>query len=383
MRGWLTLSLALLATSAAARADPRAQLAAAQAESAAAAKRAGELERAAAAQTDAARQARLAEAALAQRIAATQADIAAAEARLTLVRWLAGQQQARLAAKQAPVARLLAALQSLAGRPPVVAIAQPGTVDDLVHVRAVLGTTLPAIRARTIEVRGELDHTRGLQRSAAQAAAALREGRARLETNRLALVRLEAEHRLRARNLNQSALYQSERALALGERARDIVGLMSTTRDAAAVGASLATLSGPLPRPGRAGEMARGAAPAAGAYRLPVPGRIVTGFGEVSDSGVRSRGLTLATARGASVSAPAAGRVLFAGRFRRYGRVVVIDHGLGWTSALTGLDQATVARGDRVKAGDAIGRAAISDDPRITIELRRRGRPIEPAALIG
>lgn len=382
MRALLALSVVLLASSAVAQDqgpdDLGTRLTRAKAQSAAATTRADQLDRAAAAQTDAARQAQLAEAALAARVSAAQADITAAQARGALVGRLAADQRARLAQSQSPIARLLAALQSLANRPPLVAVAQPGTVDDLVHVRAVLGSTIPAIRARTAEARAELERTRALQRSAALAATALRDGRARLEANRLALVKLEAEHRLRAETLGRGALYQSDRALALGERARDIVGVLAATRDAAEIEASLATLPGPLPRPGGT-ETPAAARPA---YRLPAAGRIVVGFGEISDTGVRSRGLTLATAPLAAVVAPASGRIAYVGHFRGYGQVVVIDHGAGWASTLTGLGETKVRRGDRVAAGAQIGRAP-AEDPHVTAELRRRGRPIEPAALIG
>lgn len=379
MRALLPLSLALFAGAATARAEPDAALSQARRQAATATARADQLDRAAAIETDAARQGRLAEAAMSARIAAAQANVAAAEVQTALVARQFADQRARLAQNQAPVARLLAALQSLAARPPVVAIAQPGTVDDLVHVRAVLGGTIPAIRARTADARAELDRTRALQRSAAVATRALADGRARLEANRLAFVKLEAEHRLRIRASDDTGLYQSDRALALGEQAREIVGLMTTTRDAADVEASLATLSGPLPRPD-ASEAA--VTTVTRAYRLPAAGRIVTGFGELSDTGVRSRGLTLATVPLAPVIAPAPGRIAYAGRFREYGRVVVIDHGAGWTTTLIGLGETGVRRGDHIAAGAPIGRAPAAD-PHVTVELRRRGRPIEPAALIG
>lgn len=373
------LPLALLAAAAPDTAERR--LTDAKTAATAAAARADRLDRAAAAARDAAGRARLAEAALTARVAAAEADIAAAEARVALVRRATVAQQAALAEQQGPVARLLAALQALAARPPLAALAQPGSVDDLVHVRAVLGSTLPVVRARTAGVRAGLDRTRALESGAARAAAALRDGRVRLEANRLALVRLEADQRLRAQGLGRDALYESDRALALGERARDIVGTMGAARDAAAVEASLATLSGPLPRPGAADPATPGAV-----YRLPVAGPVVTGFGELSDTGVRSRGLTLAPGANARVVAPAGGRIVYAGRFRRYGRVVVIDHGRGWTSALIGLGTTDVVRGDRVAAGDAIGRAGGAvegDEPRVTVELRRNGRPVESAPLIG
>ncbi|MES2754282.1 MAG: peptidoglycan DD-metalloendopeptidase family protein [Pseudomonadota bacterium] len=383
MRVALLIALPVFAGTAQAQIDPRERLAQAQAQSAAAGARAARLERAAAAQRDSARQARAAEAAVAQRIVGAQADIAAAEARVAIVARAQAVQRARLAERQGPVARLLAALQSLAARPPLVAVAQPGSVDDLVHVRAALGTALPVVRARTAGVRAELAATRTLQRRAAQAAQGLIDGRRALEAQRLALIQLEAQHRYRSRALGRDALYESDRALALGERARDLVGSLSIAADEAGIARALMALSGPLPRPGDAGSEAAATA----VYRLPVAGRVVTGLGEISDAGVRSRGLTLACRPDARVNAPAGGQVRYAGPFRQYGRVVVIDHGDGWTSAVTGLGDIDVALGDRVRAGDRIGRAqgdgASGDEPRVTVELRRRGRPVDLTALIG
>src|SRR3546814_4274328 len=72
-----------------------------------------------------------------------------------------------------PVVRLLAALQSLASRPAIVSVAQPGSVDDMVHIRAVLGSVTPAIRARTTAVRRDLADTRALEADAAAALTAL------------------------------------------------------------------------------------------------------------------------------------------------------------------------------------------------------------------
>ena len=120
----------------------------------------------------------------------------------------------------------------------------------------------------------------------------------------------------------------------------------------------------------------------AGAYRLPVVGRIVAGLGEVNDSGVRSRGITVATQPGGQVVAPAAGRVSFAGDYRGYGKIVIIDHGGGWTSLITGMIALSVSVGDTLDAGAPVGRAG-SDDSRITVELRRAGRPVDLVAMLG
>lgn len=390
-RGFLIGAVALAGASVAPAqdtADQRQRLAEAKAQSAAAAARSAGLERAAAIERDQAAQARAQEAAVAARIQQAEADIAAGQARIAIIDTLLADQRARLAVKQAPVARLMAALQSLARRPAVISMVQPGSVDDLVHVRAVLSSTLPVIRARTADVRADLAQTRALQEQAALATRALAESRARLEAQRLALTRLEAEHRLRSRTLGRDALFESDRAIALGEKARDIVDLMDTIGNQAATRESLQSLPGPLPRPPRPGEAAAPIDPmhwsnAAPPYRLPVQGKIVTGLGEVSAAGVRSRGLTLAPLAGAQVVAPAAGRIAFAGPFRDYGAIVIIDHGGGWTSLVAGLGSVSVRIGEAVGQGAPIGQAQRGEAPRVTVELRRRDRAVDMTALIG
>ena len=134
-------------------ADARAGAAAAQARAQALEQQAG-LERNAAAIV----QAR--ERAMAARVAAAEAEVTAAQARVDLVTGLLEQQQAKLAKAQAPLAHLLAAMQSMAARPPVAAVAQPGSVADLAHVRAVFATVAPVIARRSATVRAELAATR-------------------------------------------------------------------------------------------------------------------------------------------------------------------------------------------------------------------------------
>ena len=361
--------------------DQRQRLVAAQRDAVIATRRAEALARDAAAERNAADKARAEEAALAARVRAAEANLAAARARQAIVTRLLADQQTTLATQQAPVARLLAALTALARRPAVVAIAQPGSIDDLVHVRAVLGGALPLVQQRTDGVRRQIARTRGLERDASVAAAALRRGRAQLETDRVALATLEAAHRRRASALGRHAMSEEDRALALGERARDLVESLGDDAVAQATAADLAALPGPLPRPLAPGT--RLPVPAAGAYRLPVRGRLVTGTGEISDAGVRSRGLTFAVAAGAPVVAPAGGVVRYAKAYRGYGTIVILDHGDGWTSLVTGLAAAGVRSGERIAAGAPLGRAAGGEEPRITVELRRRGRPVDIAALLG
>ncbi|MEG3087677.1 murein hydrolase activator EnvC family protein [Sphingomonas sp. PB4P5] len=368
--------------------DQQQRLADAKAQSVAAAARSAALDRQAAGERDQARQARAQEAAVAARIQQAEADIAAGQARIAIIDRLIAEQRLRLDQKQGPIVRLIAALQSFARRPVLISIVQPGSLSDIVHVRAVLANTLPVIRARTADVRAGLARSRQLQADAALASGNLATARAELEAQRLALTRLEAAHRLRSRALGRESLFESDRAIALGERARDIVDLMGQLDDQANVRERLASLPGPQPRPPRPGEVASpvdsvpwtaGSPP----YRLPVLGKVVTGLGELSAAGVRSRGLTLATAAAATVVAPAAGRVAYAGPFRGYGRIVILDHGGGWTSLVSGLGATSVKVGETIGQGGPIGRAPDADSPRVTVELRRRGRAMDMTPLIG
>lgn len=359
--------------------EQQARLKSANAASNAAEARARALEQAAASERDRAAQARAREAAAAERVKAAEAELVAAEARIAIVDQLLAAQRVQVAERQGPIVRLIAALQSMARRPAVLGLIQPGSTEDMVHVRAVLGTAMPAVERRTTEVRAELARVQRLRANAAGAVTGLRDGRARLEAERIALVQLEATHRARSQELGRSALIESDRALALGERARDLVDQMQSEDEASQVQRTLFALPGPLPRPEDAADSVP---PHAAAYRLPVSGRLVTGLGELSATGVRARGLTLATATNARVIAPAAGRVVYAGPFRGYRGVIIIDHGEGWTSLVAGLGGLAVRVGDQIPQGRVIGRAWASGDPRVTIELRRRGEPMDLAQLL-
>ena len=358
--------------------DDRHRLAEAKRAAAVARAQANALDAAAGREIDVARRTQREEQALGARVAAAASTVRVAQAQIALVAAMQDRQRERLAATQAPAARLLAALTGLARRPTIAAIAQPGSVDDLVHVRAVLGAALPQVRARAVGVQAELAATRRLAARATQAARALADGRTELERQRTALAMLEAQHRGQAAALTRGAIGQSDRALALGERARDLVDRLDEQGVATAIAAGLAALPGPALRP------AASAPPTAssGAYRLPVDGRIVTGLGEMSAVGVRSRGLTFAVAPDSLVVAPAGGTVRYAARFRGYGIIVLIDHGAGWSSLVTGLGRTDVRPGMTIAAGTSLGRAAMGDEPRVTVELRRRGRPVDIAALL-
>ncbi|HKX88174.1 MAG TPA: peptidoglycan DD-metalloendopeptidase family protein [Sphingopyxis sp.] len=368
----------------------RTQLLDAKQQSAAAMARSTLFEKQAAAASSEADRLKKRSAALAARIQSAEADISAGEARVALVTRRLSAQRARLAEQQQPLLELAASLQQLSRQPPVSVLAQPGSLTDMVHARAVIDAAMPVIEHRTAGVRGDLATLDSIRRQQAIALKALSSSKAQLAQRRDALTRLENEGRLRARELVSSAQLEADRALGLGEKARDIVDLMDSLEADSAVRAELARLAGPIPRPRNPEGSATRVGPSAtaeaelapGAYRLPVVGRIVAGLGEVNESGVRSRGVTIAARAGGQVVAPAPGRVSFAGDYRGYGKIVIIDHGGGWVSLLTGMIALSVGVGDTLDAGTPVGRAG-SDDSHITVELRRAGRPVDIVAMIG
>ncbi len=374
--------------------DAEAALSRATRESRIAEARAARLTRAAEDATEAAIRTASEAAALAAQIQQAEADIEIARARLTIARKARADLTAQLAERQEPTARLAAALQTAARRPLVLAALQPGSLTDVVHVRAVLGSAVPQIRARTATLRSELARGRALEAQGARALAQMREGEGALRERRAALAALENRQRIASRSARGAALREAERALAFAEEARDLDGLVDKLGEVAALRQELAALPGPVLRPAdmtsaalqEPGPVPRPiqaprTAPPPRDFQLPVQGRTLVGFGAKRASGLASTGISLAPARDAQVVAPARGRVAFAGAYRGFGRIVIIEHDGGWTSLVTGLDRVEVAVGDTVIGGSPIGRASGGVQP-VTIELRRDGIPVNPVQYV-
>lgn len=373
--------------------EAEAELARATGESRRAAARAARFAREAEAATEAAQRSAREAAALAARIQQAEADLEAARARYTLVRAARAELTARLAKQQEPAARLVGALQVAARRPLALSALQPGSLEDLVHVRAVLATAVPAIRQRTQGLRADVERGQALEARAERALAALRAGEAALRARRQRLAGLETRQRLASREARAGAAREAERALALAEEARDLDGLVRRLDEVAALRRDLAALPGPVLRPANLSDLSGAppepvrASPAATAppprgFQLPVHGRTLVGFGERRASGLASTGITLAPAADAQVVAPAAGRVAFAGPYRGFGRIVIIEHDGGWTSLVTGLARIDVAVGDVLIGGSPMGAAGRRGEA-VTIELRRAGEPVNPLQFLG
>lgn len=380
------------ASSFASPAEARAELNRAQQQAREAAARAEKLtEQANLAERTADRSAREA-AALAARIQQAEANIAASEARLALITDQRRVLDAHLAERQQPIVRLTGALQNMARRPLALSALRPGSLKDTVYVRAVLETTVPEIRGRTASLRAELGQSRRLEETAASALAELRAQQDTLENRRQSLAVMEQRQRRASREASGIAVRESERALALSEQARDLDDLVDELGAAASLRKELAALPGPIIRPARPGqsevaeEVRPTPTPSATSpprdFQLPVDGRILTGFGAAGEAGSVSSGLTLAPRSGAQIVSPGRGQVAFAGPYRGFGQIVIVEHANGWTSLITGLAKSNVTIGDVLVGGSPLGTAAEDASP-ITFELRREGEPVNPLEYMG
>ena len=369
--------------------DAAAALARSQAQGADARKRAEGLEAGAATATAAADKTAQEAAALAARVQESEAQIAANEAQLRLIAQDQSRWRAELAQKQQPLIELTAALQRLTRRPPLLSLLRPGSLREAVYLRAVLETLLPEVARRTAGLREAIERGKVLAARAQQATTALRAGQTELARRRAELGVIEERQRLASVQASGAANRESERALALAEQARDLSGLVGDLAKAGTVRDQLAALPGPVLRPDQPqsaqapADQAASPAPsdAPMRYMLPVAGRLVSGFGIVAAGQAQSRGISILAMGGAQVVSPGAGRVAFAGPYRGYGLIVIIEHGGGWTSLVTGLSQLDCWAGEQLVVGGSLGRAGPLR-PLLTLELRQQGAPVNPLDFI-
>ncbi len=306
-------------------------------------------------------------------VIASEAQISAADAELRLADALVARRAERLAARQAPAAALLAGIVSMGRRPPLLGLADTSSIEEFVRVRALLDATMPLIRARSAALAAELAQGRRLQASALAARGRLANARRQLDHRQRHLAQLEAKAMRQAEAYGAGAVGAGDVLIASREGASRIESEAARRRAALELAAEL----GHLPAaPARPGTTQPAATPLA--YRLPVEAAITEGVGAVGDTGIRSRGLTLAARAGAEILVPADGTIAFAGPFRRHDGIVIIDHGRGWMTLMTGV-RTPLRKGQRVRAGEPLGRGL---GP-MTVELSTNGRPVSAALIAG
>lgn len=361
---------------------------------------------------------------LAEQERAQDAELAALEALAAPLEAEERTLSARLDADRARIAQLLVALQRLSRLPPETALVRPGTPLDTLRSTLMLRDMVPLLRQRSEALAQSLQHLADTRRE-------LDQQRARILAARLTLAerRRTLDEALKRRDALRRPGEDERHALAqqmarLGNHAGDLRQLMErmeADRHAAAAAAArraaeraeeerrLAALQDAAPPvpppPSGAAKTPDAETPDAetplvaslpvpalpppdtppdtlrGGLRLPVGGRVVIAYGASDHTGNPSRGITVATHPGATVTAPFAGTVMFAGPFRNYGQILIVEHGNGYHSLIAGLGRIDTAVGTHVATGEPIGRTLSPSDEsaEVYFELRRHGQPTNPA----
>lgn len=151
-------------------------------------------------------------------------------------------------------------------------------------------------------------------------------------------------------------------------------------RQLAAEARSLRELAQRVQRPARPGTAPAGPNVIPAAWLAPASGRITRAYGARDPGGPATQGATVVTLPGASIVSPASGEVAYAGTFRSYGLVLILNLDGGYAVVLTGLDAISARVGDPVRAGQVVGQmsAAATPAPELYVEVRRGGQPVDP-----
>lgn len=328
---------------------------------------------------------------------------------------LAGEEAAKTADlrhRSGQSVELLMALQRLARDPPEALALAPGKPVDTARSAILLGAAIPQIQAKARALRSELaalaalrgtiDEKRQqlvadndaltkeaaalktlaarkavLQDRAARGAEISGQRLAQLSTEagdlRELLERLEAEKQQRAEEERQRASELLARAAVRPPRAAPEPPKASPPGQSAHAVASLPPADIAKPKNLRPFPAAHGT------MIMPVAGKLTRRYGESDEIGAASKGIVIEARPGGQVVAPFDGRIEFAGPFRGYGQILIIEHGDGYHSLLAGLERIDGVVGQWLVAGEPVGTMPTDGHgAALYVELRHHEQPINP-----
>ncbi|WEX09782.1 peptidoglycan DD-metalloendopeptidase family protein [Chelativorans sp. AA-79] len=315
-------------------------------------------------------------------------DVAEIQGRL---RDLGAQEQeirVSLASRRGTLAEVLGALQRMGLNPPPALLVRPE--DALASVRSaiLLGAVVPELRSETELLVADLDALTRVKTSITAEQERLQAKRTEHAEEKERLTLLLAEKGRMQANAEAQMKAEREQASALADRATSLQELISSLEK------EIESLRRILEAKRQTGENllseALPFAERAGLVPLPVSGEFAKHFGEDDGTGGSLKGDILRTQSGAIVTAPVDGMVLYAGPFRSYGQLLILNPGDGYHIVLAGMDRLNVSLGQSVLAGEPVGMmgearlasiAASTLDgavPELYVEFRKDGKPIDP-----
>ena len=310
-------------------------------------------------------------------------QVDALQTRLAALSRLTERKTSDLREGRAKFGRVLAAMQRIAQFPPEALIAQPVKPADTVRTAILLKTAVGEVERQAAVLRDELDFLVRARREIAEREQALRETSELLDRERRRLGALMARKKVLKRRADKKAIIAEQRIAALAGKAKTLRELLQgikkeqvrrKEKPANPASGGVKSASQGVKRTLRAISKARGT------LTLPAVGKISGRYGEKTEGGLARKGLTVVTPLGAQVTATYDGTVVYAGKFRGYGLLLIIDHGEGYHSLLAGMTRIDVEQGRQLIAGEPVGimEQSGSGQPILYVELRRDGQPINP-----
>lgn len=333
----------------------------------------------------------------AERIKAGEAQIESAEVRLHRLSKTEGLIRASLKSRRHVLTELLAALQRLGAEQPPAIIVRPEDALEAIRSAILLGTVVPGLRDEAAKLGDDLAELVRLRDAIETEKLALAANTKQLAEERIKIqALLESKRNTLAQTAQEldSVRHQAETLAQQTASLRELIAEM----DKRILGQETAPRS-PVdanPRvalndPGRI-RPAMAFANAQGLLPLPVSGSALQNFGDVDGFGGKAQGIAYVTRQDAQVTSPTDGWVVYAGAFRSYGQLLIINPGNGYHVVLAGMQRIDVEFGQFVLAGEPVAimgknstlahsivTAGPSNRPILYVEFRKEGTSIDPA----
>ena len=340
---------------------------------------------------------------IAAQVRTIEARIGDAEARLRPLDVREQQIRSSLDSRRTEVVEVLAALQRAGRRTPPALLVRPE--DALLSLRTaiLLGSVVPELRARAELLANDLTELVNVRKAISSERDRLASDRDKLRDDQTRLAALVDERQRKQSGIEKDLEAEGARAIALSKQVDSLQGLIGKLEQdlkSAAKAAAAASLQGTpnsadgqpnlggLKNPARLSP-AIAFASAKGLLALPVNGVKIREFGGSDGAGGAEKGISLATRAGAQVTTPCDGWVVYAGPFRSYGQLLILNAGGGYHVLIAGVGRISVNIGQFVLTGEPVATmgttsqvasilATNASQPVLYIEFRKDGTPIDP-----
>jgi septal ring factor EnvC (AmiA/AmiB activator) len=335
--------------------------------------------------------------AVAQKLRDGEQELAAAAGRIKSLEAEKARLSLDLAARQDILSEVLAGLQRLEQNPPPALVVNPHDVLGALRSAMLFGTLAPELRQAAGELQEKLTDLAGTETRLRDEMTVQDKTLASLASAHKEMTRLAEEKRALAIALNLDLEAEKKKGLALAGKAKTLRELIDRIAEKAAREAEerakleAERLAAEQRRKALAAIPRTDFADLKGQLTYPAGGKIAKGFGEDTGLGQPLDGMVIATAPAATVTSPATGLIEFAGSFRSYGEMVIVNPGRGYLILLAGLGRLNVAPGQPVKAGEPVATMgekpvamALAKDltlattPMLYVEFRKNGEPVDP-----